>query len=309
MPRITPVWYTWVHGIIEDLSENGIVQSERQEMASIPPNLHQRRYTFLMALRYGPIPFWQSLNAVWMSGNSDRLKLWLGEWGIIDRWLITDAIIPTLGEWERELQLWLAPWKAERMDSSDGAALQRDWNQNPDLSNARLDPEYRWFYYNGGEAFEGGPIGDEIRPFAPAGAAGLPRCSTPLNDADIMLRGSADQQQQLRAVARFEGGSFDQMLPRFFLRIESELPGVRRRGAHHKEWVDHKRYMRSLAEANQNMVRHAEWTALVWARMATPKEIARRWQNPRLRRWGQPEKLVSMAVRRFADSIELTLVK
>ena len=101
--------------------------------------------------------------------------------------------------------------------------------------------------------------------------------------------------------------SLNDMLPRFFERIERDYHEVRRRGSHHAAWVEHKRYLRALAETNRNLVLHAEWTALVWVDVPT-SEIARRWRHPRLPRWGQPDKLVAMAVRRFADSIGLTLV-
>jgi len=239
-------------------------------------NLHQRRYTFLCALRYGSIPFWQSLNEdVWKSRGVerlDRLPVWLAHWGIVNDWLVDDAIIPTLKEWDKD----------------------------PSLGNARLEPGYRWFFYR--------PPGDGISPFLLAdGTAALPRVCGPLNADDVMRRGSAEQRQQVREVVRFEGGSLNDMLPRFFERIERDYHEVRRRGSHHAAWVEHKRYLRALAETNRNLVLHAEWTALVWVDVPT-SEIARRWRHPRLPRWGQPDKLVSMAVRRFADSIGLTLV-
>ena len=240
-----------------------------------PPNLHQRRYTFLCALRYGPIPFWQDLNQAWRTDDPDRLEYCIARWGIVDEWFISDAIVPTIQQWDKD----------------------------PDLQNACLDPGYRWFFY--------AHPGDEVLPFEPAGTAGLPHFSGPLNDSDVMRLGSFEDQQKLHELAEFEGGPYSEMLKRFFKRIESEFPQVRRRGAHHKDWVEHKRYMRALAwnkESPQHLLLHAEWTALMWAGI-TPMEIAKRWRKPRLSKMnGQPEKRVSMAVRRFADSIGLTII-
>jgi hypothetical protein len=272
------------------------------------PNLHQRRYLFLCALRYGPVPFWQSLHQeVWRTRDpsrkrvldSDRFQFWLNKWGIVDRWFIEDAIIPTLEEWERELRFFAA---------NRGSCIPtvEECAQNPNLGNARLDPRYRWFYY--------AHPADDVPPFAPAGAAGMPRCLGPLNADDVALRGNDDQRERIRETVTYEdGGPFNEMLPRFFQRIESDFPEVRRRGVHYKEFVDYKRYLRALARANQNIVRDAEWAAVIWAGRATPMEIARACARPeappvwRLPRYGNRDKLVSMAVRRFANSIGLTL--
>jgi hypothetical protein len=274
------------------------------------PNLHHRRYTFLKALRYGPVPFWQSLHEVWQTRNPDRqqifdaerFRIWLASWRITDRWFIDDAIIPTLNEWERELSFWLA-------NRGDAPHTIEEWEQNPDLGNARLDPQYRWFYYAGG--------GDKVPPFEPAGSEGLPRGVGPINADDVVLRGTNEQRLRVAASVKIEGEPVKGWLSRYFNRVQSSFPGVRRRGPHHDAWVRHKCYLRKLAEPNPNLVRDAEWTALLWSRRFTPTDIARAWrhppngqlprQYPELRKWGQPDKMVLMAARRFAASIDLTM--
>jgi len=50
---------------------------------------------------------------------------------------------------------------------------------------------------------------------------------------------------------------------------------------------------------------HAEWTALVFSRRATVKEIAEKW--PALRGNDDPYATVHKAVTRFAQDIDLSL--
>jgi hypothetical protein len=56
-----------------------------------------------------------------------------------------------------------------------------------------------------------------------------------------------------------------------------------------------------------DLVRHAEWTVLVFTRRASYSEIAKRWPGLRHGRYEDPETAVFMAVKRFAARIGLTL--
>lgn len=167
------------------------------------------------------------------------------------------------------------------------------WERDPDGPNARLEPENLWFFYfeDESEAYDFVPRFTDPSPRY--GAKGG-QCYTGKNVAVALHQVDPKKLEPIRSEIRVE------TLKEFELRMKREF---------NEQLRDYIRQLKAddYIDQRSELLKHAEWTVLVMSGMS-PVKIAQNWLGFRNDTNIEfPEKTVRLAVKRFAESIGLTL--
>ena len=160
------------------------------------------------------------------------------------------------------------------------------WVESPQDGGSQLRPGFEWFSYR---------AEIPVRPFSPVFDNPYPRLiGIPSEDPgpriDPYQRGRLIKLQELSGIET--PNDFDRRIRRQF---QQQL-------AAYKEYL---RHFSPRAETGAERTTRAKWTALVYTRRKTFREVAAEW--PGLKRNADTEEVVRNAIARFAHDIRLTL--
>jgi hypothetical protein len=212
------------------------------------------------------------------------------------RAIVPDFWLGLHGLWVEEKNATVINWWIERAGVVDPWLAEvvwdtiNHWNQHPESHGTRLEPDQRWWHWK--QIVEAAAV-SEIPVFCPQ-----------LQHPFLIQAPDADPREAMAVIqgrstltgaARNQAESIDEFERRMMEQFQCELR-------------KYTKWLRTFYCADRTeMLKHSEWTVLVVFRQVRYVDIANRWPGLRHSNIEQPEKAVAMAVKRFAETIGLTL--